>query len=473
MKSVSPELDLLAKFAISTEWKDLPATVVHETKRLLLDSIGCAFTGMSVDPGKMIVAVARRLGGPPESTIIGVGDKVSVSTAVLANGQLINATDFDAFAGGGHGPGFLIPGPLAMAESLGASGRDLILATAVAVEIAQRVKSAVRPIIDKERKTPDWDFMIKGREGYASCNFGVAAGLGKLLNLDQEKMMHALSISGHACEVLTWTHVSLQHRGHPLKYGIPGWQGTGAVMAVFLAEMGYEGDLDVFNSEHGFWKFAGYGAWQPENITDGLGKKWSFDEGSATYKPHICCRIYHAAMDAFYDIIEKNNLTADEIKSVKVIRPIGPDWTGLFRNTEIGNIVDAQFSVPYNISCAAHRIKAGVEWQDIDTMRDPKILKFMEKVSVTGPDSSTSMVGMQRVEVEAKGNTFAEERTAARGGSISSAGNIQLTDLELEKKFRHNAVRILSEGQINRAANALWNLEKLENIKDLIDQITL
>ncbi len=472
MKRVSPELEAIGKFAVDTEWKDLPKSVAHETKRLLLDSIGCGFTGISVDPGKMIINLARRLGGPPEASIIGIGDKVSVSAAVLANGQLINATDFDAFAGGGHGPAYIIPSPLAMAECVGVSGKDLILATAVAVEIAERVKNAVRPF-DLEKYTLDWDFMIRGREGYANCNFGAAAGLGKLLNLDREKMMVALSIAGHACEVLTWTHVSLQESGHPLKYGIPGWQATGAVMAVFLAQMGYVGDLDVFNPEHGYWKFVGYGAWKPENITNGLGKQWSFDAGLVTYKPHICCRIYQAAMDAFYDIIEKNNLTADDIKSVKVIRPIGPDWTGLFRNTEIGNIVDAQFSIPYNISCAAHRVKAGVEWQDIDTMRDPKILGFMKKVSVTGPEAFTSHVGTQRIEVEAKGKTFAVERNLARGGLISSAGNEQLTDEELEKKFRHNAARILSEAQINRAVDTLWNLERVKDVKELIKEITL
>jgi 2-methylcitrate dehydratase PrpD len=273
MKGVSPELEALGKFAFDTEWKDLPQSVVHETKRLLLDSIGCAFTGISVDPGKMIIALARRLAGPPESSIIGIGDKVSLSNAVLANGQLINATDFDAFAGGGHGPGFIIPGPLAMAEVTDASGKDLILATALAFEIAGRVKSAVGLL------SSDPGFRIREREGYANCNFGAAAGVGKLLHLDQEKLMHAMSIAGHACEVLTWAHVSLQDRGHPLKYGIPGWQGTGAVMAVLLSEMGYVGDLDVFNPEHGFWKFAGYGVWKPENITDGLGIEWRFDVG--------------------------------------------------------------------------------------------------------------------------------------------------------------------------------------------------
>ena len=471
MKGVSPELEVLAKFAVDTKWEDLPASVVHETKRLLLDTIGCAFTGISVDPGKMIITLARRFGGPPESSVIGVGDKVSVSTAVLANGQLINATDFDAFAGGGHGPGYLIPGPLAMAESKHAPGKNLILATAIAVEVADRIKNAVRPPIPG--KGLNWDYMINGREGYANCNFGAAAGMGKLINLDKDRMMVALSIAGHACEVLTWTHVSLQHRGHPLKYGIPGWQGTGAVMAVLLAEMGYVGDLDVFNPDHGYWKFVGYGDWKPEHITNGLGKKWNFDAGGITYKPHICCRIYQAALDGFYELIQKNNLTPDDIKSVKVIRSIGPDWTGLFRNTEIENIVDAQFSIPYNFSCAAHRVKPGVEWQDIETMRDPKILEFMKKVSVTGPDAQTSHVGMQRVEIEAKGKTFSDERTVARGGATSSTGNVQLTDAELEEKFRHNSVRILSEAQIDRAVNTLWSLEKIKDVKELIDQITL
>jgi 2-methylcitrate dehydratase PrpD len=464
MKTISPELEALAKFAVNTTWNDLPSPVVHETKRLFLDSVGCALAGISLDPGKMIVTLARKLGGSPESSIIGVGNKVSMSTAALANGQLINAADYDAFAGGGHGPGFILPAPLAMAEFRGASGKDLILAIALAVEIAGRVKNAC---------LPDVSFRVRNREGYANCGFGATAGVGKLLNFDEEKMMNALGIGGHAVQILPWTHMSLQNRGHYLKYGLPGWQSTGAIMAALLAEMGYVGDLDVFNPEHGFWKFVGYGGWIPEKIMDGLGKTWTFTEGALTYKPHICCRIYQAVVDAFYDIIEKNNLSPDDITSVNVVRPIGPDWTGLFRNTEIDNIVDAQFSIPYNFSLAAHRVTVGVEWQDIETLRNPKILEFMKKVKLTGPDAASSMMGAQRVEVVAKGQTFTEERTIARGGPVSSTGNIQLTDEELEKKFRHNAVRILAENKIERAVKTIWNMEKVENTQELMDQITL
>ena len=78
MYTVSPELEKLTKFVIETKWDDLPNPVVHETKRLILDSIGDALAAITTDPGKMIITLARRLGGPPEASIIGVGERVEI-----------------------------------------------------------------------------------------------------------------------------------------------------------------------------------------------------------------------------------------------------------------------------------------------------------------------------------------------------------------------------------------------------------
>ena len=144
-------LQSLARFVSETRYEDLPAAVVSETKRILLDSIGCALSSLSVDKGKMSVELARRLGGPPESSIIGTNYKVSCSNAALANGELINATDFCAVIPPGHIPTNVIPAPLAMAESKGASGKDLILATVMGFEIAARVASALPFFLSIER----------------------------------------------------------------------------------------------------------------------------------------------------------------------------------------------------------------------------------------------------------------------------------------------------------------------------------
>ena len=85
----------LARFVVETKFEHLPEAVVHEARRIFLDSIGCALAGITTDKGKISIALARRLGGPPESAIIGIGDKVSYCNAAFANGELINRWDSD------------------------------------------------------------------------------------------------------------------------------------------------------------------------------------------------------------------------------------------------------------------------------------------------------------------------------------------------------------------------------------------
>ena len=113
----------LANFVLETRYEDLPEPIIRNTKNLLMDTIGCGLAAITTDPGKMAVATARMMGGPPECSIIGTGDKVAITNAVLANGQLTNILDFDTVMAGGHTPPYIIPTELAMAERVGASGQ--------------------------------------------------------------------------------------------------------------------------------------------------------------------------------------------------------------------------------------------------------------------------------------------------------------------------------------------------------------
>jgi 2-methylcitrate dehydratase PrpD len=90
--------DDLVNFVIKTKYADLPADVIHEAKRSLLDALGCAVAGIATDKGKIAVSLSKRLGGPQESSILGVGDRVSCANAAMANGELINGLDFDAIS---------------------------------------------------------------------------------------------------------------------------------------------------------------------------------------------------------------------------------------------------------------------------------------------------------------------------------------------------------------------------------------
>lgn len=463
----------LAKFATETKWENLPAAIVQETRQVLMEHMGTALGALSTDKGKMMTALGKRLGGTPESSIIGRGDKVSCSTAALVNGELMITLDYSNIIAGGHDGTYVIPAILAIAETVEASGKELILATALGLEISARLARAVgRHNITPEDMRRQRD-AARGLTGNAYSNFGAAAGASRLLNLGAEKTLHAMGMAGHLDQVLSYSRWGAGGHKYMAKYGTPGWQSTGAVTAILLAEMGYTGDTTVLDDpKRGFANFAGYPNYYPEVVTEDLGKNWIYVL-KLHYKPYPCCGAFHSVLDCLYNIIEPNNLMPEEIESVKVF------GAGAM-SSDLSSISAAQFNMPYNIAVAAHRVRRGVEWVDPDTMKNPAILKFMEKVTsqapqagpAPSPDRGTEADPQARpgkVEIVARGRTFTSEVKYRRGDTFTDGA---WTEKDVVEKFRHNAERVLTKGKTERAVEILTGLEKLDNISQLMREIT-
>jgi 2-methylcitrate dehydratase PrpD len=463
----------LAKFVVDTKYEDLPEEVIKAAKFLLLDSIGCALASVTTDRGKMSIALARKMGGPPESSIIGIGDKISSVAASYVNGELINSTDNDTLMPGGHVPPYVIPPTLAVAESKNCTGREFLLATALGFEVAARVPAGIK----QQRFTgegKDAKFSWGKRGGQAYSNFGATVGAAKLLSLDHEKMAQALGISGHLCQVLTHVRFSFSDYRHLTKYGMPGWQNTGGIMAALLAELGYEGDTTVFDGDYGFFQLCGYeGKIDLQAITEGIGSRWDFTK--ITYKPYPCCRMLHGGIDCLYKILRDHRIQPEEIESIEVL---GHPTIELpcFTHKEVENVVDAQFNAAYVFSVVASGVTIGPEWQDPATMNDPGIRELMKKVRFGGHPEfvqrAQKNMGEQlyTVDVFARGQKFHEE-TLTPSGTVGTPG--AMSDTALEKKFRHNAERILTQNQINKAVRSLLNLERLGDVSSLMGTICL
>jgi 2-methylcitrate dehydratase PrpD len=461
----------LAQFAVAASWAELPASIVNETKMLLMDSIGCALAALSTDKGKANLALAKRFAGPTEASILGTDSKVSLSTAAMVNGELMFALDFTASVAGGNEPSFVIPAILAMAESAKASGKDLILSTAVGLEISTRLARAVlRQVIDPAQAQPPLPLKLR-RTGNAYSNFGAAAGVGRLLKLDPEKMAHALGIAGHMCQVLTHGRYGSAGQRWSVKYGVPGWQSTGAITAALYAEMGYTGDLTQLNdSDNGFWYFAGYQGWRPENISVDLGRSWLYNY-RMHYKPYPCCALFHGTLDCFNEILQKNDLQPQEIESVHVFGRVGMDHP-LYGNPAIKSLADAQFNPRYMFAVAAHGIPPGVEWVSPSTMNDPEILGFMKKVTweeYHQPAGKGPASPISRCDVAARGQTFTSSKQFSWGTVGTPAA---MSASEIEKKFRHNAASVLSDNQIESAVQSFMNLENINDAAQLLKSLT-
>jgi 2-methylcitrate dehydratase PrpD len=457
----------LADFAVETKFEDLPSSIVEETKKILMEFIGVGLAALSTDKGKLVAALGRRLGGPPESSIIGFGDKVSSSSAALANGELMITLDYCDNMSFGHDGLFVIPPAMAIAESVGASGRDLILAMVVGFEISSRLARAARwHTITSEEVRKAISNPPKDKNAHSA--FGGAAAAGKLLKLDRERMLHALGIVGrHIVTSLSAGQREAGMRGMT-KYVVPGWQNTGSVISALLAGMGYLGDITALDDPKRL-------DWDPEYITADLGKKWIFNL-QLHYKPYPCCGGFHNNLDCFYNIIEQNSLKPEEIEKVRIFGR----WDIQTAKKEIEGIYAAQFNQAYNFSLLAHRVRRGVEWVDPDTMKNPVILEFMDKVTFyADPDFAKKAemariedprVRPARVEVTARGKVFTHEIKFRRGDTFT---DVNWTQEDAVSKFQHNAERILTRSKIAQATKVLLNLERINQVSQLITEITL
>jgi 2-methylcitrate dehydratase PrpD len=464
----------LAKFASETRYEDLPASVVHETKRMLLDSVGVAFAAQSVPKGRICTELSKRLGGGAEATILGARGKVSACNAALANGELVNALDYDAlFIPGGHVAPYVVPAILAIAEARDVSGQDLILALAMGTEIAMRVTRGMSPMVQTVRLA-DGSQSYRWTDPYGGSryNLGAAAGVGRLLCLDPGRMSHALGLSGHHTQVPTHAKLSYTLPLPMSKYGTPGWQSTGAIVSAFLADAGYEGDTSLFDGPSGFWRFNGSEVWMPERVLHGLGEEWALLEQQ--YKPYPSCRVVHTCLDLFYEMQAQHHWSPEDIDGVRIFASAYAEKPHL-QNKDVRTAMDAQFSAAHSMAMAALAIPIGVEWQEAESLRSPRVHAFMQKVSCavhpeyTRRPLADKLMILGRIEVTAKGATHVAEASFARG---TPRQGYEMTDGELRDKFVHNVERLLPEAQSLQSAESLMTLDRALHVSEMVRHIT-
>src|ERR1700716_4015218 len=174
----------LAEIVAGIDSDRLSAEIVKETKRRVLDAIGCALAGFPSEPSAIIRGVAEDIGGRPESTIWGQAQQTSCEKAALVNSSMLRALDFmDSHAGpDACHPCFNIPPCMAVAERVDASGRDLIAAIVAGYGIQIRFQDAC----------------TVGSRGWFSgmyLEFSVPLAVGRLLGLNVDQLTQAVAIS--------------------------------------------------------------------------------------------------------------------------------------------------------------------------------------------------------------------------------------------------------------------------------------
>ncbi|MDY6854757.1 MAG: MmgE/PrpD family protein [Thermodesulfobacteriota bacterium] len=270
---------------LDVEFESLPSYVVYSTKRMFLDSIGCAIADTLVDKGKYATIFSKKNVGPPESTILGTNQRVSSLSASFTSGELMNALDMDGLMfPASHSPPMVTPVSPAIAEGLSLSDKDLIATLSIAYELSVRLEGALSEWRWFVAEPPDFVRMeIPAVSGVGFCIFAGGAGLAKVFRLDGEGIGNAMGIAGYISPVPTmgkWSHTSPNAM---TKYGSAGFTSQAEILAILIGKEGYSGDKTVLDGEHGSFQFFRSQRWKSEVILKKIGEKRRFP----THTNHI------------------------------------------------------------------------------------------------------------------------------------------------------------------------------------------
>jgi 2-methylcitrate dehydratase PrpD len=467
-----------AEFVLGVEYKALPEAVVHRIKRSLVDALGVAVLGSRNDACRMLVSWIKSQGATPEATIIGDGTRTTAANAAFANASFMHSTElWEVFLRARTQPGAVVTAAaLAVAEKMGASGRELLAALVVGYEISIRAALAVdtdpasATFSAKDPERPDAQDGPRGFHmlGATFGVYGATAAAAKLLHLDRRAAAHALGL----CSAVT-PAIGLEPpvRSEPAmpKDLYLGFASHMGVIATELAARGFEGRRDV--TSH----FASLSDYAPELLTRGLGSDWLVDSGGLVFKLHAAAGMALPAVYALLRLREREPFQADDVDQLDVHVSL----RGARRNadTHPANPIAAKASIPYVLSAVltfgdVRNDPRLTELYNAETFRDPRRRRLAERVRVHAHDRFTR--GQEhdwparfeaRVEVKLRsGQMLSEEVDVYPEGA-------QMSDEGVATKFRDVAGRVLPADRVEDALERILRVDRSTTVSELLQAV--
>jgi len=291
----------LATFAAELRFEDIPEPVVRKIEDLLVDWFGSAVAGHGSRPVESMGRFARSMGpvqGPSEVLINGTSTSPYLAAMVNAAASHVAEQD-DVHNGAVFHPATVVFSPaVAVAQALGASGKQLLAASVVGYEVGIRVGEFLG-------RSHYRVFHTTGTAG----TLAAAAAVGHLLGLNAHQMQHALGSAGTQSAGLweflrTGAESKQLHTAHAAGAGL---------MSAYLAKDGFTGAADILEGPQGMAAGMSSDA-DPARLIDGLGTRWATSETS--FKYHASCRHTHPAADALLHVMQSHGLTHGDLAKV-------------------------------------------------------------------------------------------------------------------------------------------------------------
>lgn len=449
----------IVEFVDRLDAASLSEGVLHEAKRLVVDSVGCAIGALDARPAQIARTLAREVTSTFFSaTAIGVPQRTTVDMATFANGILVRYLDFNDMyfsprGGGGH-PSDLIPSVLAVGEAVGASGRDVLLATIIAYEVNGALAGAVWL---RER---GWD---QGLNVVAAA----AMGAGKLMGLSRDQLGDALSLAVTPNIPVRQTRVG----------ELSMWKGCATanaakngVFAARLASKGVTGPPKPFEGHAGIWEqvtgpFELDLALKPASyVIERISTKYRPAEYNAQGPLDllISLRDRVTAGDVERMDVETYWLTFDEIGDRA---KQGEKWDPRTRET-------ADHSLPYMLAVALIDGDVGLDSFTAERVADPALRPLMNRITITENADFTRRFPaelMCRITIRThSGDVISGEIAYPKGHMLN-----RMSDQEINAKYERLAERRgPQDADVSREVQeSLWRLDGLTDVSAVLEPL--
>ena len=446
----------LATFASELKIGDIPQEVIARTEDLLVDWFGSAIAGKGSRPVETITQFAQNMGGfntanPGAAEILISRKNSSPFLAALANAAASHVAEQDDVHNGSvfHPATVVFPAALATAQTIGASGEDLLVAVVAGYEVGIRVGEFLGR---SHYKT----FHTTGTAG----TLAAAAAVGHLLKLNPTQMLHAFGSAGTQSaglwEFLRDAADSKQlHTAHAAATGL---------MSAYLAQSGFTGAEHILEGKQGLAAGMSSDA-DPSKLIDRLGSRWTTAETS--FKYHASCRHTHPAADALLQVMLAHHLKPSDITKVETLVHQGAiDVLGPV--TDPATVHQSKFSMGTVLALIAHYQFAGLQEFD-QHFHDQAICAFRDRVTmILDPevDGAYPQRWIGKVKVYLNSGEVLEGRVdEPKGDPGNTLSRTEITDKAMRlAAFSGGA----SQTEMSAAIERLWNIRKESKIGMLI-----
>jgi aconitate decarboxylase len=458
---VGPYSQRVAGYVAGLRYEDLPDAVRSRIKLLVLDTLGCALYGADLPWSRILRTTLAGVDASGSAAVWGTGTRLSAPHAVLVNGAQIQGFELDDVHARGvmHVGAVVLPALAAVAELRAPmDGRRFLTAAVAGYEIGPRVGICMGP----EHIGQGW------HSGATVGVFSAVAGAASALGLSEERTVHALGIAGtQSSGLMAAQYGSMVKRMHA------GRASQSGLYAALLADAGYTGIRNVFESEYGGFctTFSrSHDRFDLEQLTRGLGEQ--FETMRISLKFYSCVASNHTTLDALRLLREAHPFGPEDVERITVHGSrVTVDHVGWPYEPE--GVTAAQLNLPFCVAALLVEGEVFVDQFTETTIVDEALIALSRKVRVVEDPAITAQGASARhfvrVEVELRDGTNLQQSVEAARGSEQRFAS----EADVVRKFDLLTRDVIPKERSERLAAMVLQLERCEDVSEILDLLVV